>query len=190
MQVDMRATVQLFTFKAGLLARAAHDLRLSVSQFEIEIHARKVRAWFDASSLRVDGVMTKHGLETQRLSESDQRQILATVRSEILCSDQFPRVTFQAELATGLVEAPRQLDGLLELRGREERCSIALTQIGTQLQASLELTPSRFGIQPYKALAGAIRLQDRVLVRALLQLADATAATLAMTDTLVFFRPD
>jgi hypothetical protein len=186
----MRATVQLFTFKAGLLARAAHDLRLSVSQFEIAVHARKVRAWFDASSLRVDGVMTKHGLETQRLSASDQRQILATVRSEVLRSDQFPRVTFGAELETGGADVPRQLDGLLNLRGSEQRCSIALTQTGTQLQASLELTPSRFGIQPYKALAGAIRLQDRVLVRVELQLGDATPATLAMTDTLVFFRAD
>jgi hypothetical protein len=61
----MNATIHVFTFKAGLLARVAHDLRLTLLKHEINVHARQVRAFALADSLVLDGVMTSHGLDTQ-----------------------------------------------------------------------------------------------------------------------------
>ena len=64
----MDATIHVFTFKAGLLARVAHDLRLTLRQYEIKVHARRVHASAVAESLVIDGVMTATGLDTRTLS--------------------------------------------------------------------------------------------------------------------------
>lgn len=69
----MDATIHVFTFKAGLLARVAHDLRLTLRQYEIKVHARRVHAFAVAESLAIDGVMTSSGLDTRTLSAKDQR---------------------------------------------------------------------------------------------------------------------
>src|SRR5262249_16224033 len=57
------------------------------------------------------------------------------------------------------------IEGTLLLRGRPHplRSELALGA-DRPWQASFELTPSRCGIAPYKALGGAIRLQARVRV--------------------------
>ena len=43
----------VFTYKAGLLAGVAHDLKLRAERFEIAIDDEGIRAQFDAASLRV-----------------------------------------------------------------------------------------------------------------------------------------
>jgi hypothetical protein len=50
----MYATIQVFTFKAGLLARVAHDLRLTLREHEASVQARRIRASGVADSLRID----------------------------------------------------------------------------------------------------------------------------------------
>ena len=45
----------LFSFKDGLLARLAHDLKLQVERFSIEVDdsTREIKATFDPSSIQV-----------------------------------------------------------------------------------------------------------------------------------------
>lgn len=155
--------IHVFTFKAGLLARVAHDLRLTLRQHELSVQAGRIRAYGVADSLRVDGAMTAHGLDAHTLSAKDQNTILETVRSEILQSRRFPRIEFE-----GVIE-PRsastfEVRGELRLRGQTRPIKTDLIRSGDQLQASFELKPSEFGIAPYKALGGAIKLDDRVRV--------------------------
>jgi hypothetical protein len=47
------AKVLVFTFKEGLLSAAAHDLKLEVTKFTVDVEGTSVRAEFDATSLRV-----------------------------------------------------------------------------------------------------------------------------------------
>jgi polyisoprenoid-binding protein YceI len=117
----------------------------------------------------VEGAMTPHGLEPNALSEHDKQQILETVRVELLESDRYPRISFEgrASANAGTVH----VDGSLTLRGRTLAIESDLRGGASNLwQASFELTPSRFGIAPYKALAGAIKLQDRVTIVVTVQL--------------------
>ncbi|HET8940271.1 MAG TPA: YceI family protein [Polyangiales bacterium] len=159
----MYATIQVFTFKAGLLARVAHDLRLTLREHEASVQAGRIRASGVADSLRIDGVMTSHGLDAHTLSAKDQSTILETVQSEILQTRRYPRIEFE-----GSIE-PRSANmfavrGELRLRGRTRPIKTDLIRSGDRLQASFELKPSEFGIAPYKALGGAIKLDDRVRV--------------------------
>jgi hypothetical protein len=170
----MQAKLQVFTFKAGLLARIAHDLQLSVHKFAVTLQARHVSAWFDATSLRVDGVMTSHGLDTTLPSEHDRKQILSSLRDEILQSARFARVEFAADIAANFA-LPGSLVGRLSLRGREQPQRLDLEMKDpNRVLVRAQLVPSQFGIAPFKALAGAIKLQDRVVVCAELLLSAQT----------------
>lgn len=172
----MRTTIRVFTFKAGLLARVAHDLQLTLERFAFTLQAGRVEGHADANSLRIDGAVTSHGLDPHTPNAADKRQIMLTVRDEILLSERFPRIELRADvraLAPGRV----QLAGTLQIRGitqpLEGECSLQPGQTHSA-RAAFELVPSRFGIAPYKALAGAIRLQDRVRIEVELELEGAT----------------
>ena len=180
----MHANIHVFTFKAGLLARVAHDLRLTVQRHELTLQGGKLRGHCATDSLVVDGAMTSHGLDTGALSEGDKRQILETLREEILHSDRHPRVELDADVsadAQGTVE----VRGSLRVRGQARPLHVQLQRSGDRLTGAFELTPSEFGIAPYKALAGAIKLQDRVRVQVDLPLEGREpAALLASGDVL------
>ena len=161
----MDATIHVFTFKAGLLARLAHDLRLTLKQYEIKVHARRVQAFAVAESLVIDGVMTPEGLDTRTLSAKDQRSILSTVHDEILLSRLYPRIELEGSIETQTDKGNRHmLSGELRLRGQARPIQTELIRSGDTLQSVFELKPSAFGIAPYKALGGAIKLDDRVRV--------------------------
>jgi hypothetical protein len=170
----MLASVHVFTFKAGWLASLAHDLQLSVQDFQIVLERGVVSAWFAADSLQVDGVMAAGVLDSKTLLESDKQQISAAARDEILQARRFPRIEFQGQLSS-VTASTCAAEGVLRVRGQQRTLRIEGRRDGDKgewLRAQVELTPSTFGITPYKALAGAIRLQDRVLVTTALRVGD------------------
>lgn len=159
----MHAIIHVYTYKTGLLARMAHDLQLTVHTASLTVQGRHIRGFCAADSLDVDGVVTAKGLDTKTLSSKDTQQICETIRSEILQSDKHPRVEFDAEIS-GSAGGTLQVRGKLTIRGQTRAVQAELTPSGDRLQSAFELTPTDFGIAPYKALAGAIKLQDRVRV--------------------------
>jgi hypothetical protein len=160
----MHAIIHIFTYKTGLLARVAHDLQLTAERHEFTLQCRQLRGSCAADSLRVDGAVTSHGLDPNTLSAKDKQQVIETVRSEILQSARFPSIELDAEVLGDATAGKLQVRGTLRLRAQERPVSADVLHHGDHLHAAFELTPSQFGIAPYKALAGAIKLQDRVRV--------------------------
>jgi hypothetical protein len=159
----VHARVYVFTFKEGLLARLAHDLRLTVTRFELRFDHDRVSAKFDASSLVVDGVAHGERIDRAALSDDDKSKIEATVRNEILHSARHPHVE-----VTGSIRrhgASLTLDAELHLHGHSQGLQLPVRTDNQRTFVEVELIPSKFGIPPYKALAGAIRLRDRVVIR-------------------------
>jgi hypothetical protein len=182
----MLARARVFTFKAGLLSRLAHDLELSVHRFEITLERSQLRAWFAADSLRVEGVVTAAGLDHEALSGRDHEQIVATLRDELLHAERYPRIEFSGTITD---RTALRVEGTLSLRGHTQPLSFGVERRGSELLVNIPLTPSQFGISPYKTLGGAIRLQDRVVVTVSVQLAEAEAATILEKNDVTYFRP-
>ncbi len=157
----MTATITVFTYKDGLLARLAHDLQLSLAHFEIDREGDQVRGVFWPKSLSVDGVVVAGGkLDRGALSESDRRKIAGNIADSVLHLERFPEARF-----VGAVVGERAVEGTLTLAGREAPLRVELRAEGERLRGEVVVVPSRWGIAPYRALAGAIKLQDRVLVK-------------------------
>lgn len=156
----MAAEIQVFTFKDGLLARLAHDLRLTLRRFELRRDGEDVTGRFWLGSLVVDGVVGKQGHVDAGGLSADNRRAIAGNIAEVLQTGRFPEATLAGKLAGG------RFVGTLTLVGRTQPVEAAVVEAGGVLRAEVVLVPSRWGIAPYKALAGAIKLQDRMIVRA------------------------
>jgi hypothetical protein len=155
----MDATLHIYVFKEGWLARFAHDLRLVVPGFEMTLERGVLNASFDPRSARVEGSVVNERLDPDGISPSDKASIVETICHDILDCAHHPQVRFEGRLARGRVS------GQLQMHGRSQPIEAAIDMRPGAALVDLTLTPSKWGIAPYKALGGTIRLQDRWRVR-------------------------
>lgn len=149
-------TIQVFTFKEGLLSKVAHDLRLTLTRFEITRDGDAVRGRFWPETLEVDGAMRGGRLDPGGLKPKDKRDIHQNMTRKVLQTSRHPVVELDA------TRDGARLQGQLTLNGRTQPITCAVSEAGGRLTGRVTLVPSRWGVQPFKALMGAIKLQDRV----------------------------
>ena len=140
--------IEVLTFKDGLLSKVAHDLMVELRQFHLEPDGARIKG----------GVLDAHGI-----SESDRLDINANVQKRILRTGDFPDAKFAGEATRGA--GGYSVVGKLTLVGKTQDITATARETDGHWRGEAELVPTRWGIQPYKALFGAIRLQDRVIVR-------------------------
>lgn len=149
-------TIHAFTYKEGLLSPVAHDLRLDLGRFQIDVDGDEVRGTFWPDSLTVAGAMRDGRLDPTALKPKDTREIVGNIQQKILHTRQFPEVRFEGR------RDGASCTGTLTLCGRSQPLSFAVGAGDGALRGRVTLVPSRFGIPPFKALLGAIKLKDAV----------------------------
>jgi hypothetical protein len=153
------ATCEVFTVREGVLAAVGHDLKLRAEKFEIEAGSYSVSARFDANSLRVVAAMRGGREDPQSLPERDRQQIESSCAEQVLEARRFPLITFTSnELRAGSVK------GTLALHGHELTSELALRREGDRAVVEAEIDVRRFGIRPYTAMLGALRVSPLVRV--------------------------
>jgi YceI-like domain len=151
------------TYKEGALSALAHDLELRVGRFTIDVdHQHEIEARFASDSLRVMHAI-KDGRPSQVLSESDKRKIEATIVDEVLAARRHPEVVFRGRVAasgTGF-----RIAGEVTLHGRTRAIAATSVRTGGEQIAELTLHQPDFGIKPYSAMLGTLKVRANVLVR-------------------------
>ncbi|MEY4510635.1 MAG: hypothetical protein RLZZ450_2757 [Pseudomonadota bacterium] len=158
----MDAAIYIYTFKEGLLSKLAHDLRLSVQRFEISARGTEISARFTPASLHIDGVMKDGKLVRTEPSDNDRRKIKDNVLSDVLRASEYGEVRFEGRAQSR--EPPYHVTGELTLCGVTRPLSVLLMVRGERLVGELELVPSQWGIKPFHALGGTLKVQDKVRV--------------------------
>lgn len=156
------ASLHVFTFKEGLLSRAGHDLKLAAERFHVEVREDgRVVVEVDPASLRVLAAQKGGRDDLAALSRRDQRQIGENLRDDVLETSRYPLIRF-----TSHVDERRgdRLPGTLLLHGVERPVELELVEEPDHLVASVTLHQPDFGITPYTALLGAIRVKPDVRV--------------------------
>ena len=160
-----QGTISVLTYKDGLLSRLGHDLRLTLERFEIEIDGDRVAGRFWPDSLQIAGAVRDGQLSPGELSQKDRRDIQGNI-AKVLQTKRHPEVRFDGRVeqsAAGPSAAKRlEVSGTLRMVGRQADLTIEVHRDDGKLSGQLTLTPTRWGIQPFKALLGALRIQDRV----------------------------
>lgn len=157
----MDAIIHVYTYKEGLLSKLAHDLRFTLTRFSISARGSEVSGRFEIGSLRVDGVVRSGKLERAELSQSDRDKIHETLK-DVLGAREYGEARLSARLITQ--QPPFVLEGQLTLRGDTRPITLQLEREEARLFGELTLIPSQWGIRPYRALGGTLKLQDRVRI--------------------------
>ena len=162
------ADVLVFTFKEGLLSAVAHDLKIRVTRFSIHIDddTRAIEATFDPRSLRVDTAM-KDGAEAHgALSDSDRQKIEENILDDVLQPKKFPEIRF---VSTSVAEDPEgtgyHVRGRLSLHGQTHEVTFTSRTDGEGQVCEVKLHQPDFGIKPYSALLGTLKIKPELLVR-------------------------
>lgn len=159
------AKVRVFTFKEGLLSAVAHDLEIDVPVFKIDVEGETVQATFFARSLRVLHAMDGATPKPSALSERDKKTIESNIAGDVLQSARYPEIRFEGTAKrseTSEVEA--LIEGTLSIAGRSRQVRIEARLDGEQWRAETTLHQPDFGIKPYSAMLGALKIKPDVRV--------------------------
>lgn len=156
----------VFTYKEGLLSKVAHDLKLGVTRFSIELDEEQLSltAQFDARSLRVLSPMRDGQPVPSLLGASDRQKIEQNIVSEVLDAATFPQVSFVSTQIKKLEGERFAVRGRLTLHGRTQELEVTTQVADGRQTAELTLHQPDFGIRPYSALLGTLRIRPGVTV--------------------------
>ncbi len=155
----------LFTGKAGLLASVAHDLKLLVTRFEVEVFAGSVHASFDPASVRVVCARRDGRDAPGLLSASDRAEIEKNIVRSVLESARYPSISFHSTALAAHPGGGYRIDGVLELHGRQQPIAMLARQQGDVAIVEGHLHQPDFGIIPYTAMLGALKVKPDVAFR-------------------------
>ncbi|MDH2430525.1 YceI family protein [Sphaerisporangium sp. TRM90804] len=158
----------LRTSRAGVAAQAGHDLTLEVTRWSGDVvlagdsAAGTVTVTAFTGSLRV--LEGTGGVKP--LSERDRRDIVQNAR-RLLDADRRPEAEFTG---TGIVtddDGGGVVDGTLTLLGRRHPLRLRVTRLEDgRYRATGTIVQSQYGVRPYTAFFGALKLADPVAVEA------------------------
>ena len=153
----------IYTFKEGLLSKVAHDLKLKVAGFEIRWENGEVQADFDPSSIEVIHAMKNGSPNPSALNQSDKAKVLENMHRDVLKTKRFPSIRFSAG---SLTEGEQEVvvNGYLDLTGKKRPLRATAKRNGPHWDVEVKIHQPDYGIRPFKALMGAIKIKPDLKV--------------------------
>jgi hypothetical protein len=150
----------VYTYKDGLLASIAHDLEIRVEVFALDVDEAPlaVRARFDAASLKVVGA------QPATLGEADKNKIEQTIADEVLHVREQPAIIFASSTVTPEGDG-FHIAGEVTLHGRTRPVTFVAAPEGDRMVAKVPIHQPDFGIKPYSAMLGTLKIKPDVTVR-------------------------
>lgn len=156
----------LKTGRTGLGRRAGHDLTIEATRWHADVAVNttdpgqsSAAVTIEAGSLQVrDGA---GGIKP--LTDADRASIKTTIDEQILRTAEHPVITFTSAQVTGTPGA-FQITGDLTILGQARPVIVHGSINAGRLRGRATVTQSQWGIKPYSAFAGALRLADDIQV--------------------------
>ncbi|RME22545.1 MAG: YceI family protein [Deltaproteobacteria bacterium] len=158
------ASCTIRVFKSGLLSRVGHDIELRVGRFSIQIEDEAIHAEFDGTSLEVVGALQDGEVVPGKLSDKDKRDIIDNIRRSVFKKHDPKAITFECE------DLERTEDGIegtgtLTIPPVSREIDFEADRVGDHLVCTVTLHQPDFGITPYSAPLGVLRIQPDIEVR-------------------------
>ncbi len=156
----------VYTFKEGLLSAVAHDLKIRVDRWAITVSddGGTVEATFDPTSLTVECAMKDQREAAGALAERDKRKIADNIRKDVLKSKRHNEIRFSATQVDAAGDG-YELSGALTLAGKTRDIRASVRREGDELTTTVRLHQPDFGIKPFSAMLGTLKIQPQVEVR-------------------------
>jgi len=166
--------IVLRTFRDGLAAQAGHDLSIEATRWSgmLEVNEDRTPAGLD---VRIDmgALVVREGTGgVKPLTDRDRREIAVTARN-VLAADRHPEAVFAADAFKPGADGGGEISGTFTLRGQARPLSLQVSETGAgRYHAEARVVQSDYGIKPYTAFFGALRVRDAVDVSVDLDLSE------------------
>lgn len=155
-----KAEVLVFTFKEGLLSAVAHDLKLQLTRFTLDHEGERYVAEFEAGSIRVLTAMKDGRDDPGTLSGSAKVDIEKNTLGDVLDVRKHPTARFESVRVTDA-----SMEGRLTLHGVTKTLTGSLQKAAGVTTAEFRFDQRDFGIKPFSAMLGTLKIKPEVLVR-------------------------
>lgn len=153
------ASLHVETGRSGAAAKAGHDLTIDVTQWEATLEvgdSSSLALSADPTSLRVrEG---QGGM--QALKDDDKEDIHKTIDKDVLKKKD---ITFQSSSCEAAGDGLK-VSGDLDMGGKSNPVTFELSESDGTLTGTAPINQSDWGIKPYSALFGALKVNDEVKV--------------------------
>ncbi|MFD8557560.1 YceI family protein [Streptosporangium canum] len=155
------------TTRTGLGAKAGHDLTIEVTRWRGD--ATVDPADPAGSSVTVEADVESFEVRegtggVKPLSDSDRREIKKILQEKILHAERHPTITFRSTRVSGTAESFR-VEGDLTIVGVTRPVTVQGVLAEGRVRGSAVIAQTRWGIRPYSAFFGTLKLSDEVEVR-------------------------
>ena len=154
------ATLSVHTKRGGAAAKAGHDLELHVTSWEgtLDLAGGSAELSADGSSLRV----RKGTGGMQALGDEDKDNIRQTIDDDVLKKQS---ITFRSASVEPDGDSRYRVEGELTLAGATQPIGFdVLVGDDGRLTANAVVTQTRWGMKPFSALFGTLKVLDDVEV--------------------------
>ena len=168
--VTSESSFWVYVEKAGLLSGLAHNHEIGVKSFSGRVVVPEAGA--SGGSLELDVNAQSLTVLDKKPSEEDKKKIYNSMHSEVLESAKYQKINFKSVSVSDLKKTGDgysfTLNGDLTLHGVTKRIAVPVSATITpqQLRAigKYTLRQSDFGIKPYSAAGGTVKVKNEVVV--------------------------
>lgn len=169
--VPSESSFWVFVGKSGLFSALAHDHEIGVKSFSGRVVVPAAGASGGSLEMEVDAPSLV--VLDKKPSEEDKKKIFNSMHNEVLESAKYQKITFKSVSVSDVKQTGNDaysfvVNGDLTLRGVTKRIAVpvAATVTPQELRANGKYTLKQtdYGIKPYSAAGGTIKVKDDVVV--------------------------
>jgi polyisoprenoid-binding protein YceI len=155
------------TSRTGLGSRAGHDLTIEAARWDATVYVNPAEPARSTVTVEVDvdSFDVREGTGgIKPLSASDRGDIKRTIGEKILHVSEFPTIGFRSFEMAGSPES-FAVDGELTIMGQAHPVTVrgSISEKG-HVRATATVAQTHWGIKPYSAFLGALKLADEVAI--------------------------
>lgn len=168
--------VRVFVWREGLAAAVGHDLEMEATHVEVDGDASPPRlvAAVAADSLKVLGAVKDGVTDRSAFNFVDRALIEKSTRGDVLDAKRHPAVRFASTSVT--IDGDRaRVAGDLTLRGTTRPIAFDAVRKDGRWTADVVVDQTAYGITPFTAFLGALKVKPNVLVRVSVPAVDAAS---------------
>jgi len=169
--VPSESSFWVFVGKSGFFSALAHNHEIGVKSFSGRVVVPAAGAGAGSLEMEVDAPSLE--VLDKEPSEEDKKKIFNSMHNEVLESAKYQKITFKSVSVSDVKQTGSDaysfvVNGDLSLHGVTKRIAVpvAATVTPQQLRATGKYTLKQtdYGIKPYSAAGGTIKVKDEVVV--------------------------
>lgn len=149
-----------------LLARMGHDIKIRVTDFEIDtdLEGGEISARMNATSFEpVDAIKWEDKREIGELSDGDRHEIKQRMDKKVLDVDEFPEVVFRSTTVEPNDDG-WHVEGTLELHGEAHDIDFDVQRQDERAHVETVIDHTRWGIEQYSAMMGSLKVSPELVI--------------------------